>query len=210
MIERLHSWIIITYSIAIAGTIILTYTKYLDSNFSTFAILAVTLIVLIIYTYETYRIAETNLIEASPTISYSIVSGKKYYGIKNDSPDRRLYETRVITKNLSRFSTVVYINTNLRANGKIVDVGWHDYCGRMPRPLAPIQEINGWFNLEDRLKEVGISMDELAENHNSKLTMSLDIYNVGFLGYKIKYPVQNWKFDFSTHQWWNEDMGYSA
>lgn len=192
-----------------AAIIIFTYTKRSDPNFPTLFILALTLLVLMFYTYQTYRIAEANLTTASPSISYKIVSGKNFYNIEN-SPDRRFYETRVITKNLTRFSTDAFINTNLRVNGKIVDKGWPDYCGRMPRPLAPMQELNGWFNLEDRLKEVGISIDELAKDPNSRLTMALDVYNIGFLGYKIKYPVQNWRFDFSANEWWNEDMGYSA
>lgn len=218
MINALKNWvkdwyITIVFGLLIVVVISSAYFQILDVTFAQMLVLAITLIAVLIYAEYTHRIAEANLIIASPTVSLDIQSGKHYYKSPNLS-NEQLYETRVIVKNLSRYPVEAYVNLNLRSMEKPVSMA-DIYCGKKPWVLNPLKRMNGQFNIGDVRGGVGIDVNKMKrektqENVRTQLTMTIEVQNAGVYRRLIKYPVRHWHFDFQRDEWYNEDFGYYA
>lgn len=193
IIRWLTDWIYPILISIILGLILYVLWKLGTSDEILVAIIGIVISTLIALSYSI----------SSPTVSVKIMSGINYYsnrlGIdKSQLSDEYLYDTRFIIKNISKYSTKVYVNLNLKLDGKLVPLG-HDYCGKKRWELFPDEGLNGHFQNIEYFRE--------AKINNSEMTMEINISNTGFYQFLVRYPTNKWEFNFSQNKWENKETG---
>lgn len=144
---------------------------------------------------------------ALPTASFQIKSGKTFFiyerGLPEDTelPLEKLYDTRVIVANASRFSGRFYVDLNLKINGNPVSPG-DLYVAKKPWELFPGKLINGHFRIDTLIENSDATICE-----DTTVTMEIKVRNAGLSQYIIKYPTQHWNFDFNVNMWYDEYYG---
>lgn len=141
---------------------------------------------------------------ALPTASFQIKSGKTYYNYNEGEPEllpEKLYDTRFIVANASRFPGRFYVDLNLKINGNPVSPG-DLYVAKKPWKLFPGKLINGHFRIDNVIRSSNVTFNE-----DVRVTMEIRVRNAGFSKYIIKYPTQHWNFDFNVNMWHDEYYG---
>jgi hypothetical protein len=122
-------------------------------------------------------------------------------------------KTYVRLTNHSAFDTAVWINLNLKVQGRLVRVGAPFYTGEESWNLQALQTIEGahFIPMPEIRAQTTITITDLDlaykssnltdEERNSLLTISVDVRYRG-AGDQIRAkPISNWYFDFSKGKW---------
>lgn len=171
----------------------------LDPQWLTVIFAGLTFLILCLYTYFTWKIAkiteETLSQNMRPIVSCELKSGKNYYPVQQiqTNPDL-VYDTRCIVTNHSKYNLRVFVNLNLKIDGKLEACGGNAYTGKEGWPVTSFQVINGHFNLTGKFNLQSVR----------SIIIDLDVSYQGDTGKIYKNPTQHWHFDIQEQVWVND------
>jgi len=122
-------------------------------------------------------------------------------------------KTYVRLTNHSAFDTALWINLNLKVQGRLVRVGAPFYTGEESWNLQALQTIEGahFIPMPEIRAQTTITTKDLDltyrssnltdEERNSLLTISADVRYRGAGDQILAKPISNWYFDFSKGKW---------
>ena len=129
-----------------------------------------------------------------PIIACELRSGRNYYPLEQvKSNPELIYDTRCIVTNHSKYNVEVFVNLNLKINGKAEELN-DLYAGKRSWPVTSFQIIHGHFNIGDIFR--------LQEPKN--VTLALEVSYRTDIGKTYRNPIQYWHFDFGKTAWVND------
>lgn len=173
--------------------------KNLKPEWVTAICTCLTVLLLFFYTYYTWKIAKTTEETLSqnmrPILSCELKSGKSYYSVQQmqANPDL-IYKTRCIVTNYSKYNVSVFVNLNLKIDGKLETCGGDAYTGKQAWPVTSFQVNNGQFDLTGKFN---------LQNVRS-ITVDLDVSYQSDTGKVYKNPTQYLHFDMQEQVWVND------
>ncbi len=173
---------------------------------TTFLVLSVTLAVLVYYTYETYRIAETDKNMWELEIMPSGIPVIEMHKV----PTQR-YSDRVnfALKNTSKFAWWARVWCNFRIYDRRVDSLGEDFDGfngKRKWMVYPEEISCSFFEIEPLLSTQGKTLEKMRaertqDNRKIQLTMDLEIELKNEKGKERRYPPRHYFFDFYDWNW---------
>ena len=164
----------------------------------TVIILFLTFVAICIYTWYTRQMAkamvDTLKENLRPIVACELRSGTNYYPPeKIRSEPKLMCDTRCIVTNHSKYNVEVFVNLNLKINGKAEKMS-DLYAGERAWPVTSFQSINGHFSIAEIV--------DLCEPKN--VTLDLDVSYRTDVGKTYRNPTQYWHFDFREQAWVND------
>ena len=207
--KLLSSTFLILY-IVVAVVVLMCFDHYCPwkeiDKLANLVILLVTAATVIKYTDYTRRILtiqnKAYIESRNPVISFLL-----------DGVEGADLKTYVRLTNHSAFDTAVWINLNLKVQGRLVRVGAPLYTGEESWNLQALQIIEGahFIPMPEIRTQTTITTTDLDLSHtsssltneerNSLLTVSVDVRYRGAGDQILAKPISNWYFDFSKGKW---------
>jgi hypothetical protein len=164
----------------------------------TVIILFLTFVAICLYTWYTRKMAHSTVDTLNenlrPIVACELISGRNYYSLQQvKSTPALLYDTRCIVTNHSKYNLEVFVNLNLKMNGKAEKIS-DLYAGERAWPVTSFQSINGHFSIANIL-----SLPELKS-----LTLDLEVNYRTDIGKTYRNSMQYWHFDFRERVWVND------
>lgn len=169
-----------------------------DPQWITAIVLFLTFVVICFYTWYTRQIAKSTVDTLNenlrPIIACELRSGRKYYSLEQvRSKPELIYDTRCIVTNHSKYNIEVFVNLNLRVNGKAEKTS-DLYAGERAWPVTSFQLIDGHFSIAKILNS--------SEPKN--ITLDLEVNYRTDIGKTYRNPTQYWHFDLVEGVWVND------